>query len=167
MTRGPERPIFVPRGRTIRVVLEGGAILNIENPTAPSRSTYRMEQHVSPEEAEQERVKDQFAGAVYEYTKARLDEQGYKLRGREEGGDATLIDAEISLRTSIEEAKELGIPREDLLQVADEWLGNVAIPERRMGERSSFVKSINTHLVQLSQEVWEIREVRLPQRRRR
>lgn len=166
--RGAERPIFVPHGKRIRVALEGGVILDIENPSPPDTSSYRMTQRSSEREVEQERIKDQFAGAVYEYTKARLDEQGYKLRGREDAGDATLMDAEINLRKSMESARGAGIARGELITVADEWLANVAIPERKMGERTSFVKSIATHLNTMSEEIWELRGVHpLPPRRRR
>lgn len=157
MGRGPERPIFVPKGEGIRILLEGGGLWRITN--LPS-SSFRLEQRPpDTREAQKANLEATFPDIFYPHVFARLDQHGYKVLGGEvESGEMTLMETRNSLVDWLKQAKKLGISNREIISLSKQLLGNITIASSRMGEISPLIKGINTEIVELVDEVWGVKK---------
>lgn len=148
-----EQRIFIPIGGELRVVLEGGTVLDIRNPKPTS---FVIEHRVlSPREIEREELKTEFPDALLGYAKAALDQHGYKFLGGEEiSGEMTLMEKEQALRDWMNRAKSAGISNREILQGAEDVLKQISVGAPRMGEIPPLIKGVNTKIDKLVREVW-------------
>lgn len=154
----PEQPrVFVPKGAGVRVVLEGGAFLDIKNPHPGS---YTVEHKTpTPREAQREQLKAELPGILYPHVRARLTQHGYQLLGGEEvSGEMTLMETEEALKGWISKARSSGLSNREVLERTKDLLQLVAIGAPRMGDISALVKGINVEVSSIVDEIWEIKE---------
>lgn len=152
-----EKRVFVPRGGRIRLVLEGGTILDVKNPDPTS---YTVE-HKSPgpREAQREELRAQFPNILFPHVRARLNQHGYQLLGGEEiSGEMTLMETNDALKTWMGQAKASGISNREILTATQELLGQIAIGAKKMGERPSLVRGINAEITGMVDEVWGVKK---------
>lgn len=155
--RGPEqRRVFVPQGGEVRVVLEGGTILDIKNPGVAS---YVLEQRpFGTRETQREELRAQYADILYPHVRARLNQHGYQVLGGEEvSGEMALMETTEALHHWLEKAKTAGISNGDIRTQTKELLKQVTIAAPRSGEISALVKGINTEITGMVDEVWGVK----------
>lgn len=159
---GPEqrlqiKRVFVPKGGEVRIILGGGGILDVRNPD-PS-SSYTVEHKLpSAREAQREQLRAEFPGILFPHVRARLNQHGYQLLGGEEtSGEMTLMETNDALERWMEQARASGISNREILISTQELLQQVAIGAKKMGERSSLVKGINTEIAGMIDEVWGVK----------
>ncbi len=157
-----ERRVFVPKGESIRLVLEGGSILDISHPASPT-TPFKLEQK-SPDsrEARREQLKATYISILLPHVKARLDQYGYEVVGGGEQVSAELmaLDTQTKLREWIQNAKSSGISNREIAEETNDILRQIIVGSPRVGKTSPLVKGIGTEVSNLVDEVWGVKKRR-------
>lgn len=151
-----ERRVFVPKGKKVRLVLEGGSIVDISH-LSP---TFKLEQK-SPDsrEARREQLKALYPRILLPHVRARLDQHGYSTVGGEEiSGEMGLMETEKQLKNWMQDARNSGISNQEIREETSAILEQVMIGAPRIGKTSPLVNGIGTEISSLVDEVWGIKK---------
>ena len=151
-----EQRVFVPKGQKVRLVLEGGSIVDISH-LSP---IFKLEQKFpDSREAKREQLKALYPRILLPHVRARLDQHGYSTVGGEEiSGDMGLMETEKKLKEWIQEARESGISNQQIREETSDILKQVMIGSSRIGKTNPLVNGIGTEISSLVDEVWGIKK---------
>lgn len=156
-----ERRVFVPRGQTVRLVLEGGPLVDIKNPS--SNNPFSLEQK-SPDsrEAQREQLKAKYPSILFPFVHARLQQHGYELLkgGEEVSAEMMSLEGQAKLTEWMNNAKLAGISNQEIREETKGLLGQVLIGASRMGKPSPLINGIGTEISNLVDEVWGVKNRR-------
>lgn len=154
-----ERRVFVPKGGSVRLVLEGGSVLDISHPSLTT--PFRLEQK-SPDsrEAQREQLKAIYHSVLLPHVKARLDQYGYEVLGggEEVSAEMMAMDTQTKLREWMQNAKLLGVSNREIVEETNDILRQIVVGSSRVGKTNPLVKSIDTEISTLVDEVWGVKK---------
>ena len=157
----PEREtrIFVKRGQKVRLVMEGGPLVDIKNPS--SNNPFSLEQK-SPDsrEAQREQLKATYPSILFPYVQARFQQHGYELLkgGEEVSAEMMSLEGQLKLREWMNNARLVGISNQEIREETKDLLGQVLIGASRMGKPSPLINGIGTEISGLVDEVWGVKK---------
>lgn len=156
-----EKRVFVRKGGSVRLVLEGGSIVDISHPSL--KTPFKLEQRsLDSREAQREQLKARYPDILFPYINSRLTQHGYKVLGggEEISAELTSLEGQVKLKQWIEEAKKLGISNQEISQQTKDLLNQVHIGTPRSGTINPLINGINTDISTLVDEVWGVKNKR-------
>ncbi len=154
-----ERRVFVRKGQELKIVLEGGTILDIKNPGSPTTPYTLAPRTPDSREAKREQLKAQYPDILFPHIRARLDQHGYSVLGGEEiSGDMSLMETERQLKDWMQDARKSGISNQEIRKETSAILRQVIIGAPSIGKTSPLINGIGTEISSLVDEAWGIKK---------
>ncbi|MDP3955480.1 MAG: hypothetical protein Q8Q15_03905 [bacterium] len=154
MSGRTERPVFVPKGGRVEIVLEGGPTIDIKN---ISGSSVEIKQEFPTSlQAQRERLKSRFPTLLEAFIKASANQHGYRLLGGNDiGGEMDLDEAGNKLEEYFKVAQEAGILSQEVIETMKDVLKQVTIASPKMGKPGFLVKEVTAVVEGLVNSAWK------------
>ncbi len=157
MAKEFDQRVYLPKGKGVRLVFEGGSVVDVRNPS--SSSSFVMEQRIQdPRVAQREELKAKYPDILLPHVHARLQQHAYQVVGYDGTESASnemdLMESQSVLKKWMEDAKKSGISNRNIHEETNDILKGVVIGSTRMGEKGPIMNGISTEIKNLVNEVW-------------